>query len=113
MCKQQTPLSKHGETQNIAMYFVYIIETEDGTYYTGMTNDLARRMCEHLSNSANSATYLRTHRPKFVVYTKECSTRGDAMRLENRLKKDRKFKLECIGPRRDIREVIDSELSYK
>jgi putative endonuclease len=95
------------------MYFVYIIETEDGTYYTGMTNDLARRMSEHLSNSSNSATYLRAHRPKFVVYTEECSTRGEAMRLESCLKKDRKFKLECIGPRRDIREVIDSELSYK
>jgi putative endonuclease len=95
------------------MYFVYIIETEGGTFYTGMTNDLARRMSEHLSNTSRSATYLRAHRPKFVVYTCECPTRGDAMRLENRLKKDSKFKKECIGPRRDIREVIDSELSYK
>ena len=103
----------HGEISSRAMYFVYIIETEDGTYYTGMTNDLARRMDEHLSNTSRSATYLRVHKPKFVVYTAECRTRGDAMRLENRLKKDRKFKMECIGARRDIREVIDSELSYK
>ncbi len=43
----------------------------------------------------------------------ECKTRGDAMRLERRLKKDYKFKMESIGPRRDIREVIDSELSYR
>ena len=95
------------------MYFVYIIETADGTYYTGMTNDLARRMSEHLSNTSSSATYLRAHKPKFVVYIGECRTRGDAMKLESRLKNDRKFKMECIGPRRDIREVIDSELSYK
>ncbi|MGY5871296.1 MAG: GIY-YIG nuclease family protein [Candidatus Thorarchaeota archaeon] len=95
------------------MYFVYIIETEDGTYYTGMTNDLARRMNEHLSNTSRSATYLRAHKPKYVVYTCECATHGDAMRLENRLKRDHKYKKECIGLRRDIREVIDSELSYK
>ena len=96
-----------------AMYFVYIIETADETYYTGMTNDLARRMTEHLSNSSRSATYLRAHKPVYVVYLRECKTRGDAMRLENRLKKDYKFKMECIGARRDIREVIESELSYK
>ena len=102
-----------GEPSETTMYFVYIIETEDGTYYTGMTNDIARRMSEHLSNTSRSATYLRAHKPKYVVYAHECETRGDAMRLENRLKRDRKFKKECIGSRRDIREVIDSELSYK
>ncbi|MHA1862945.1 MAG: GIY-YIG nuclease family protein [Candidatus Thorarchaeota archaeon] len=95
------------------MYFVYIIETEDGTYYTGMTNDLARRMNEHLSNSSRSATYLRVHKPKFVVYTQECESRSEAMKLERKLKDDYKFKKECVGPRRDIREVIESELSYK
>jgi putative endonuclease len=95
------------------MYFVYIIETEDETYYTGMTNDIARRFQEHLSGTTRSASYLKMHKPKYVVYMAECRTRGDAMRLERRLKKDYKFKMECIGPRRDIREVIDSELSYR
>ncbi|MBN2227988.1 MAG: GIY-YIG nuclease family protein [Candidatus Thorarchaeota archaeon] len=95
------------------MYFVYIIETEDGTYYTGMTNDLARRFTEHVSNSARSATYLRAHRPVYVVYIKECESHSEAMQLENRLKKDYPFKMACIGPRRDIYEVIDSELSYR
>jgi putative endonuclease len=95
------------------MYFVYIIETEDGTYYTGMTNDLARRFSEHVSSSSRSASYLRMHKPVYVVYISECRSRGDAMRLENRLKSDYKFKMACIGPRRSILEVIDSELSYK
>lgn len=95
------------------MYFVYIIETTDGTYYTGMTNDVVRRFQEHLSGNSRSAAYLKMHKPKYVVYMTECKTRGDAMRLERHLKKDSKFKKECIGPRRDIREVIDSELSYR
>jgi putative endonuclease len=95
------------------MYFVYIIETADGTYYTGMTNNLARRLNEHVSDSARSASYLRAHRPAYVVYIAECNSRGDAMRLEYRLKNDYKLKMESIGPRRSILEVIDSELSYK
>jgi len=95
------------------MYFVYIIETEDETYYTGITNDVARRFQEHLSGDSRSAAYLKMHKPMYVVYMTECRTRGDAMRLEQRLKKDYKFKMECVGPRRDIREVIDSELSYR
>ena len=94
------------------MYFVYIIETEDGTYYTGMTNDVARRFQEHLSGNSHSAVYLKIHQPVYVVYLTECETRRDAMKLEQQLKKDYKFKLSQIGPRRDIREVIDSELSY-
>ncbi|MHA1943912.1 MAG: GIY-YIG nuclease family protein [Candidatus Thorarchaeota archaeon] len=95
------------------MHFVYIIETEDGTYYTGMTNNLARRFQEHIAGKSHSASYLKMHKPVYVVYIAERKTRGDAMRLENRLKKDSKFKKDCIGPRRDIREVIDSELSYR
>ncbi|MHA3962993.1 MAG: GIY-YIG nuclease family protein [Candidatus Thorarchaeota archaeon SMTZ1-45] len=95
------------------MYFVYIIETEDGTYYTGMTNDLARRFQEHLSGNSKSAAYLKMHKPEYVVYMTECSTRADAMCLEQQLKKDYNLKMERIGPRRDIREVIDTELSYR
>ena len=95
------------------LYFVYIIETEDGTYYTGMTNDVARRFQEHLAGNSRGASYLKMHKPKYVVYLEERKTRGDAMSLENQLKRDYKFKMECVGPRRDIREVIDSELSYR
>lgn len=96
-----------------SMYFVYIIETEDGTYYTGMTNDVARRFQEHLSGNSKGAAYLKMHKPLYVVYLTECITRGEAIRLENRIKRDQKFKMECIGLKRDIREVIDSELSYR
>jgi putative endonuclease len=95
------------------MHFVYIIETEDGTYYTGMTNDLARRLQEHYSGGPKSARYLRSHKPQYVVYLQECQSRGDALRLEAKIKRNTTFKRECIGPRRDIREVIESELSYQ
>ncbi|MBS3795944.1 MAG: GIY-YIG nuclease family protein, partial [Candidatus Thorarchaeota archaeon] len=41
------------------MYYVYIIETTDGTYYTGQTNDLIRRLGEHAAGNSHSAKYLR------------------------------------------------------
>ena len=95
------------------MFFVYIIETDNGTYYTGMTNNLARRFKEHLSGNSHAAKYLKAHKPLYVVYLAKCSTRGDALRLEHRLKDDYKFKMECIDTRRDIREVIETEESYQ
>lgn len=95
------------------MHYVYIIETVDGTYYTGVTNNLARRLQEHISGSSRSAVYLRVHKPTYVVFIKECESRRDALRLEYKLKRDQRFKQECIGLRRDILEVIESELSYQ
>ncbi|MHA1781372.1 MAG: GIY-YIG nuclease family protein [Candidatus Thorarchaeota archaeon] len=90
------------------MYFVYIIETEDGTYYTGQTNDLSRRITEHLSGTAKSARYLRMHKPRYLVYLEECETRGQAMRRERQIQKNRRLKLSLIGPRRDLLEFIET-----
>lgn len=104
----------HGYSRfDCVMYFVYIIETVDGTYYTGMTNDLSRRLNEHLLGSSRSASYLKAHRPVYIVHISECETRSEAMKLEYKIKNDYAFKMECIGDRRDIREVIATELSYK
>ncbi|MEM2142927.1 MAG: GIY-YIG nuclease family protein [Candidatus Thorarchaeota archaeon] len=95
------------------MYFVYIIETEDGQYYTGQTNNLLRRVQEHLSGGRHSAVYLRMHRPKYLVYIEECETRREALKREQEIKRDRRLKRSLVGPRRDLLEVIDSERSYK
>ncbi|TFG11403.1 GIY-YIG nuclease family protein [Candidatus Thorarchaeota archaeon] len=95
------------------MYFVYIIETEDGTYYTGQTNDLARRLKEHAYSNSHGSFYLRMHKPKFVVHLEQFESRSEAMQRELEIKNNRKLKMELIGPRRDIREVIATEESYK
>jgi len=89
------------------MYYVYIIETEDGTYYTGQTNCLMRRLKEHMSGNSRSAAYFRMHPPRFLVYVEECPTRADAMRREREIKRSRRLKMALVGKRRDdIREVI-------
>ena len=95
------------------MFHVYIIETQSGTYYTGQTNNLLRRLKEHVSGNSKSAAYFKMHRPLYLVYLSECETRGEALRLERQIKNSRRFKMSLIGPRRDVREVIETEESYR
>ena len=89
-------------------FVVYIIETEDRTYYTGQTNDLSRRLEEHISGGSKSAAYFRMHQPKFLVYTEECKSRAAAMQREREIKRNRRLKLSLVDQRQDIQAVIDT-----
>ena len=62
-------------------YFVYILECADGTLYTGITTDLARRLMEHKSGTAG-ARYTRAHGAKRFLYSEPYDTRGNALRRE-------------------------------
>jgi putative endonuclease len=101
------------EDEMTGPFFVYIIETADGTYYTGQTNNLFRRFTEHMSGNSKGARYLRAHKPEFLVHLEEFETRGEAMKRERGIQRSRKLKLSLVGQRRDIREVIESEKSYR
>ena len=50
-------------------HFVYIVECRDGTYYTGYTQDIERRI--ELHNSGKGAKYTRDRRPVRLVWRKE------------------------------------------
>lgn len=95
------------------MYFVYIIETEDGTFYTGQTNNLHRRLSEHVLCTEKSASYLRMHKPRYLRYLEECESRGHAMRRERQIQRNRRLKHSLLGPRRDLLEVIETEAGYE
>ena len=65
--------------------FVYILECADGTFYTGWTTDLERRVTQH--NTGRGASYTRSHRPVKLVYWEEHPDRGSAQRRELALKR--------------------------
>lgn len=67
-------------------YFVYIVECADGTYYTGITTDIDRRILEH-NYSFKSAKYTRSRRPVKLVYSKLVGNRSEASKEECRIKK--------------------------
>lgn len=66
-------------------WFVYIVECADGTLYTGVSNDLERRIQQH--NTGKGAKYTRGRRPVRLVYSKKMSSKGTALKEEARLKK--------------------------
>ena len=68
------------------MYFVYILECFDGTFYTGITVDVERRVNEH-NSSKLGAKYTSTRRPVKLVYVKKCKDRSNASKEEYRIKK--------------------------
>ena len=50
-------------------FFVYIVECRDGTYYTGYTPDLEKRLKAH--NTGKGAKYTRSRRPVKLIWHKE------------------------------------------
>ena len=79
------------------MWYVYILECNDGTYYTGVTNDLERRVGEH-NNSDSGAKYTRARRPVKLVYSKRKKDKSYAMKEEARIKKmKREDKIKLIN----------------
>ena len=67
------------------LYFVYIVECSDGLFYTGITNDLNRRIQEHNSGyDPNSFTHYR--RPVELKYAVSFQNVNDAIASEKKLK---------------------------
>ncbi len=73
------------------MPYVYIVRCADGSFYTGWTTDVARRVAQH--NAGRGARYTRMHRPVVLVYQEAQPDRAAAMRREWAIKKlDREHK---------------------
>ena len=68
------------------MYFLYILQCSDDTFYTGITTDLDRRIKEH-NSSKLGAKYTKVRRPVKLVYSKEFENRSLASKEESRIKK--------------------------
>ena len=66
-------------------YFVYIVLCDDGSYYTGITNDPDRRVAEH-NQGLDPRCYTFTRRPVQLVYSSDFKEVDDAIRFEKQLK---------------------------
>lgn len=70
-------------------WIVYIIETESGKLYTGITNDLERRFSEH-KEGKKGARYFRLSRPQSIVYQEKYTSRSEASKRESEIKRMRR-----------------------
>lgn len=66
------------------MNYTYIVKCSDGTYYTGWTNNLEKRIKSH--NSGTGAKYTRPRLPVTLVYYEAFATKQEAMRREYAIK---------------------------
>jgi putative endonuclease len=66
-------------------YYVYILKCNDGTYYTGVTNNIEKRIGEHNSNSSVT-TYTFKRRPVRLVYSQQFNDIKQAIELEKQIK---------------------------
>lgn len=76
------------------MWFVYILQCEDGSLYTGVTNDLEKRFASHVSGKGGK--YTRSHKPVKIVYQQQVDTKAEALKREfeiKRLSREKKSEL--------------------
>ena len=64
---------------------VYILRCADGSLYTGITNNLAKRLLAHERGSG--ARYTKGRAPFNVLYEERCRNRSEATRRECEIKK--------------------------
>lgn len=65
--------------------YTYMLECSDGTFYTGYTTNLERRLKQH--NSGKGSKYTRCRLPVKLIYCEEFTSKHDAMSRECALKK--------------------------
>lgn len=81
---------------------VYIVRCADGTLYTGVAVDMARRVAEHNGRGPGGARYTRARRPVRLVYQEQAANRSAACKREYRIKqltRSEKLKLIAAGSR--------------
>ncbi len=66
-------------------WFVYLIECLDGSVYTGVATDVARRYAQHASGKG--ARYTRSHPPARLLASFPHPDRGSAQRAEHAIKR--------------------------
>lgn len=65
-------------------FWVYILRCADGSYYTGHTDDLDKRIGEHQEGLCGGYTASRL--PVVLAFSQECSTREEALAAEQQIK---------------------------
>ena len=68
-------------------WFVYLVECVDGTFYTGVTTDLVRRVRQHNGDIVGGAFYTRARRPVALAWSKACESRSVAQQEEYRVRR--------------------------
>ncbi len=78
-------LDKENREKKDVVNYTYIVMCKDGTYYTGWTNNLQKRIDDH--NAGKGAKYTKSRLPVELMYYETFDTKEEAMRREYAIKR--------------------------
>lgn len=91
------------------MWYLYVLQCGDASYYTGITNDVPRRLAEH--QAGRGARYTRMHLPVILLAAWQYPDRGTATQAEAAFKKlhrsDKRARIEARKPLADAPFAFD------
>ena len=67
-------------------WYVYLLECQDGSFYTGVTNDIDERMNTHATRKGKGSKYVYRKGFKEILRIKECKDRSEACKYEYEIK---------------------------
>jgi putative endonuclease len=86
----------------MSQWYVYMLRCNDGTYYSGVTTDLVRRLKEHNGEGAagKGAKYTKARRPVRLAYSEATSDRSSAQKREHALRQLTRAEKEKLANRK-------------
>ncbi len=92
-------------------WYVYVLRCRDESLYTGMTDDLSKRLAAH--NAGKGAKYTRGRSPVFLAYSELCEDAAEARRREYAIKQlTREEKLELIAGKGSAMTLEEFQKAY-
>jgi putative endonuclease len=91
-------------TTRSPVHYVYVLECSDGSFYTGYTTDVERRVTEH--DAGDGAKYTRGRTPVELVHVEQYDSKSAAMSREYELKQFTRTQKERVV------ESSDSEAQF-
>jgi len=92
------------------LWHLYMVRTNQGHLYTGITQDVARRFLEHQEGGKKAAKYLRGKGPLKLVFQQEIGSRSSALKAEIALKKLSKQQKENLTKKSGILNLDDLKI---
>ena len=96
------------------MYYIYMIRCENDSIYTGITNNIEKRMEEHFGKDKKCAKYTKSHTVKDIEIVWKTDTKSNAAKLEYHIKKSltKKQKEELII-KNNLKKLLSEKIDFK
>ena len=88
-------------------WYLYLVRCHDGSVYTGISTDVARRFAQHQGEGFAGSKYLKGRVPLTLVFQKNLGSKSLALKVERKVKKLSKArKEELVKDNTRIDEII-------